>query len=754
VTEPPIWATLMMGSCFAAANNMIGPGNWIARNGRAGILLETSAGTGNAIRGNAIGANGGLGIDVNGDGITDNDDGDNDDGPNKAQNFPVLSKAQTFGGVTTIDGTLNSSSNTTYKLDFYLNSTFGAGRGEVFLGSAILNVGSNATAPFSVTLPLAVPPDQFICATATDPANNTSEFSLPVRVGSPPLIVGQPVGTNVTLGATAMFCVNAQGSAPLLYQWRQNGANIPGATNACYTISNVKLSDGGSYTVVVANEFDAVLSDEAFLTFDLPSVPAGDNFAQRVPLVETNGIASGNNILATREPGEPNHAGKPGGKSVWYTWVAPDEGIARFRTVGSTFDTLLAVYEGSAVANLDPVNGDEDSGGFFTSDVRFNAYAGLEYQIAIDGFGADAGVFVFDWQLEVTGHLLPVIVTHPLSQTVGPGASCSFSVLAIAGCTDGHYDCRHPHPDDDFEHPEHNALLTYQWFFNGTLLPGETNTSLTISSVQESDLGNYWVQVRDRDRTVESKAATLQINLTGEIVENVQAFDKFLDAVNAGPLSIGELPQTVASSRHGPELPAIAAAGTVVSGFTGTQVFNTGTNTTSRLESICGVIGGASAWLSIVPTTNGVLSVNTHGSAYDTVMAIFIRSPTNALVLQLRDCNNNDGTNLTSAVNVPVVAGQTNFVLVDGVGGTRGTLKLNYSLVTPSTLVPVGVTEEGAYRFQIIGHPGMRFTIQRCTTLTDWSPILTTTSETAVFEFTDTDAAPSGGRFYRVLMLP
>jgi hypothetical protein len=737
-----------------AAHNMIGPGNVIAHNAGTGILLEASAGTGNAIRGNAIGINGGLGIDVNGDGMTDNDEGDRDDGPNNAQNFPVLSRARTLAGVTTIDGTLNSSSNATYQLDFYLNPVFGAGRGEVFLGSAILHVGSNAMAPFSITLSLAVAPDQFISATATDADNNTSEFSLPIRVGSPPFIVGQPAGTNVTLGTTAMFCVNAQGSAPLLFQWRQNGANIPGATNACHTISNVKLSDGGSYTVVVANEFDAILSGEAFLTFDLPAVPAGDNFAQRVALAQRDGIAAGDNILATREPGEPNHAGKPGGKSVWYTWIAPETGIGRFRTVGSTFDTLLAVYEGSAIANLDPVNGDEDGGGFFTSDLEFNAYAGIEYQIVIDGFGAEGGIFVFDWQFENTGHLLPVIVTHPLNQTVAPGTSCSFSVLAIAGCTDGHYDCRHPKPADEVGHGEHNARLTYQWFLNGTPLPGETNTSLTISGVEEIDLGDYWVQVRDRDRTIESKAATLQINLSGGIAQDVQAFDKFLDAVNSGALAIGELTQTTAGASQHPELPAVAAAGTVVSGFTGTQVFNTSTNTTSRLESICGVIGGASAWLSIVPTTNGVLFVNTYGSSYDTVLAVFIRSPTNASTLQLRECNNNDSTNLTSALSVPAIAGQTNFVLVDGVNGTRGTLKLNYSLVTPATLVPMGVAGEGAYRFQIIGRPGMRFTIQRCATFGNWLPILTTTSETAVFEFTDTDSTPSDGRFYRVLMLP
>jgi hypothetical protein len=739
-----------------AAGNIIGPSNLIAYNGGAGIVLEPLAGSGNAIRGNTIRSNGGLGIDVNGDGITDNDHGDPDDGPNNAQNYPVLLKAQTFfGGSTVITGTLDGASNTVYQIDFYLNSVFAPGQGGTFLGSGTVTTGSNTMANFTITVPVAVPPDYFITSTATDPANNTSEFSSAVRVGSSPVILAQPVSTNVAIGATAAFCVTAQGSAPLLYQWRKNGANIPDATNACYIISNTKLSDGGSYSVVVANLFDAILSDEAVLTFDLPAVQAGDNFAERVQLWTPSGIVAGQNFLATREAGEPNHAGKVGGKSVWYAWTAPGVGIARFRTIGSTFDTLLAAYEGSELALLDPVHQDEDRGGYFTSDASFNVYPGIPYQIAIDGYAGEGGTFVLNWEFESTGHLLPVIITNPVSQTVVPGGSCTFSVLAIAGCTDGHYNCRHPTQDDPLDHPEHNAEMTYQWFRDGIAIPDATNSTFTIFNVQESNLGDYWVEITDRERTVASEVAILQMNLAGGIAQNVQALDKFPDAAGAAPLIIGELeiPGPPALP-HEPGEPPLAAAGTVVSGFTGTQVFNTGTNTTSRLENICDKIGGASAWLSIVPTTNGTLHVDTRNSTYDTILAIFTRSATNALMLQLVDCNDNDGTNMTSALNVPAVAGVTNFVLVDGVNGARGILRLNYTLMTPSMLIPLGVTAEGFCQLQVMGRAGMRFTIQRSTDLSNWLPVVTSTSQTATFEFTDMAGPPQRGTFYRVLMLP
>ena len=88
-----------------------------------------------------------------------------------------------------------------------------------------------------------------------------------------------------------------------------------------------------------------------------------DNFADRVTLAGANGAVAGSSLFATKEPGEPNHGGKPGGRSVWFTWQAPNDGIASFRTNGSSFDTLLGVYTGTNVSELTTIAGDDDGGG-------------------------------------------------------------------------------------------------------------------------------------------------------------------------------------------------------------------------------------------------------------------------------------------------------------------------------------------------------------------------------------------------------
>src|SRR5438128_324608 len=88
--------------------------------------------------------------------------------------------------------------------------------------------------------------------------------------GSPPIITAQPVDVSVATGQPATFNVAATGQGTVTYQWKINGTNIVGATNASLTIPSVTATSQGVYTVLVSTASGATLSAGAVLTvYDL-----------------------------------------------------------------------------------------------------------------------------------------------------------------------------------------------------------------------------------------------------------------------------------------------------------------------------------------------------------------------------------------------------------------------------------------------------------------------------------------------------
>lgn len=144
-----------------------------------------------------------------------------------------------------------------------------------------------------------------------------------------------------------------------------------------------------------------------------PTPPANDQFADAQVISGLSGEVNGTNVGATEEPGEPDHADVPGGASVWYAWSAPVAGQASFDTCTADYDTLLGVYTGTSLDDLDLVVGNDDScdGGdpfpTLQSSVTFAAAAGTTYWIAVDGYTFDpqvpvaTGTFTLAWDLEV-----------------------------------------------------------------------------------------------------------------------------------------------------------------------------------------------------------------------------------------------------------------------------------------------------------------------------------------------------------------
>lgn len=233
------------GTSFNSIGGTIaGAANIIQNNGGAGVAVfgnpvsaSGDPNIGNAIEGNSIFKNGRdyqtassaptplLGIDLSADftyprddGSTPNDShghgGSND--PNNFQNFPVLISASSQGGTTLIAGTLQSTANTTYRIEFFANDldplTLPA-EGQEFLGSTTVTTDSSGSASFNTSLSISVATGRLATATATDLLGNTSEFSAAKSISScdtdPPVI---SVPQTITAKAQTKKVHNRQGA--------------------------------------------------------------------------------------------------------------------------------------------------------------------------------------------------------------------------------------------------------------------------------------------------------------------------------------------------------------------------------------------------------------------------------------------------------------------------------------------------------------------------------------------------------------
>ncbi len=232
----------LAGISITGNNNVI-RGNTIAFNGafnsgRPGVVISRLA-TGNLISQNSIVSNASLGIDLNCDGVTLNDvppasnPPDQDTGGNNLQNFPILTSVMAASGGTQIQGTLTSTPNSSFRIEFFANRERDEGifdfsfpidpnikrgmfaEGQTYLGFFDVVTNASGVATFTANVS-ALPADQdFVTATATDvtnpgggPRNNTSEFSPLYPLGGPSTVVTNTGEVGVGTLREAIFVAN------------------------------------------------------------------------------------------------------------------------------------------------------------------------------------------------------------------------------------------------------------------------------------------------------------------------------------------------------------------------------------------------------------------------------------------------------------------------------------------------------------------------------------------------------------------
>ncbi len=156
----------------------------------------------------------------------------------------------------------------------------------------------------------------------------------------------------------------------------------------------------GSYTT--SRMFGGTQVDKTIRLPFSTSVPAAANdmFANAKVLSGLTAMESGSTSGSTRELDEPSH-GFGGAHSLWWVWTAPSNVRVKFDTSGSNFDTVMGVYTGNSLSNLEVVGQNDDGGVDLTSVVIFTAEVGTTYYIAIDGYSGESGSFFLNLAEEI-----------------------------------------------------------------------------------------------------------------------------------------------------------------------------------------------------------------------------------------------------------------------------------------------------------------------------------------------------------------
>ncbi len=346
-----------------------------------------------------------------------------------------------------------------------------------------------------------------------------------------PAITTQPVSQTVTAGGNANFTVVASGTAPLSYQWRQNGVNLPGATTSTLALTGVTAGQAGSYTVAVSNSVGGVISSAATLTVNAAPV-APSITTQPVSQTVTAGgnatftvVASGSAPLSYQW--RQNGVNLPGATTSTLALTGVTAGqagsytVAVSNSVGGVISSAATLTVNAAPVapsiTTQPVSQTVTAGGNATFTVVASGSAPLSYQwrqngvnlagattstLALTGVTAgQAGSYTVAVSNSVGGVIssaatltvaaapvAPSITTQPVSQTVMAGGNANFTVVASG-----------------------TAPLSYQWRQNGANLAGATTSTLALTGVTTNQAGNYTVVITNSAGSVTSSAAVLMV---------------------------------------------------------------------------------------------------------------------------------------------------------------------------------------------------------------------------------------------------
>ncbi len=264
-----------------------------------------------------------------------------------------------------------------------------------------------------------------------------------------PSIATQPTDQIIKVGDQATFAVAATGSAPLSYQWQQNGASIAGATAASYTTpAAIPDNDGDTFAVVISNPAGSVASSSARLSVTASAI---------APAITT----------------QPSDASITAGQT------------ATFSVVASGTAPLSYQWQKNGTA----ITGATSTG--YTTPAETTADNGVTFAVVVSNSAGNATSRSAKLNVAAPGGpVAPSITVQPADQSIKAGQTATYSVIATG-----------------------SAPLSYQWRKNGAAIAGATSASYTTPAETTTDNGaTFAVVVTNSAGSVSSRAARLTVS--------------------------------------------------------------------------------------------------------------------------------------------------------------------------------------------------------------------------------------------------
>lgn len=449
-----------------------------------------------------------------------------------------------------------------------------------------------------------------------------------INIGSPPIITTHPLTQTLPPHSNVTFNVVATGSSPFTYEWYKDNNIISGANDSTYILTNIVSINEGAYKCRVSNTFGYTESNIAVLTVNTGIAPS----ITLQPLSQNlnNRSVAGFSIEAK------------GSSPLVYQWYKNGKIITGATSKTFFINNITALDAGSYKCNVSNVYGNVDSvlavltvnigdppniithpsvqtvnvGATATFTVVANGTGVLSYQWYKNSIpipAATTSTYSFKPSSITDGgtvyckvsnsfgstqsntanlniNIPPSITINPKTQTVISNANVTFNASAIG-----------------------TALITYQWYKNGSVISGQTNPTYTFKATGSVDNGNYTCIATNIAGSASTTAAILTVNEPPVITTNpISQSIPFGNSVTFITTATGTAPLTYQWYRNGS---IISGATSNMYSFTTSSVNEAG-NYYCRVTNTAGYVDSNNASLTITnPYIGAVIATLTHGGS-------------------------------------------------------------------------------------------------------------------------------------------